>query len=158
MILFIKIKRFIEKVRISFSYAKQGWSNFDWDYAFFVSDMIFKLKRMKEYNEKLIKRGEGYTGIEYYVERMGLIITLLERYDSEYYSTQYYNSLPDNYAYKRGLTNSKEGYLITEYKSEKEEKLAKQQSEQYKLETLKDRKCLDLALKLLNHRLEFFWH
>jgi len=41
-----RIAHFFEKIHRSYQYAKLAWKNEDWDYAFFLDVLGFKLKRM----------------------------------------------------------------------------------------------------------------
>ncbi len=44
-----KLRRFFRKVRRSWDYAVLGWANYDWDYAYLLELLRFKLERMHKF-------------------------------------------------------------------------------------------------------------
>jgi hypothetical protein len=46
--LFWPVVRFYRKVARSLAFARIGWNNYDWDHAYLLKLMIFKMKRMQK--------------------------------------------------------------------------------------------------------------
>lgn len=46
--LFWPIVRIYRKVARSLAFAKLGWNNYDWDHAYLLTLMVFKMKRMQK--------------------------------------------------------------------------------------------------------------
>lgn len=68
-----KIKHFFRKLARSWDYAKQGYSSEDWDYAYMLKDMVFKLKRMNNELDRFVNILH-----EEEIKRIrGLIITII---------------------------------------------------------------------------------
>lgn len=44
---FWPILRFYRKIRRSLAWARFGWNNYDWDHAYLLEVIVFKLKRMQ---------------------------------------------------------------------------------------------------------------
>ncbi len=144
---------FLQRVKRGLKYFKLGYNSYDFDYIYLLDLMKFKLNGIHDSIEQ-----SPFEGTEYTLSRIKLIIRLLDLYSKDYYSESYYDSLQEDYGMKRGFDIDSVGNLVTKYESEDEYQIAKEQYAKYDEYKLKDKKCLELALKLLNHRIETFWN
>lgn len=88
-----------ERISRSYAYAKFGWLNYDFDYAFAEELLLFKLKRMQY---TFIKYGHHCPTCVNYKPKfksLALTIKLLDRYLNDY---DYYRKNINNYEKKNG--------------------------------------------------------
>ncbi len=68
------MKRYLTNLKRAIAYFKQGWTSYDWDYAYFESDIAFKLKRMRNcFHENQIAEKDPQT-----VREIDVALDLLE--------------------------------------------------------------------------------
>lgn len=91
--LFWPVVRIYRKVARSLAFAKLGWNNYDWDHAYLLQLMIFKMKRM----QKACFEEGHHIPEKLSQQSLRLCIKLGEKL------------LKDNYFYFTGLHNEKWG-------------------------------------------------
>lgn len=170
MITIWKIKDFFRNVKYYFKniikWSPILWKDRDWDDYYITNTLRFKIENTAKY----IAKNNRYVGCERDVERMNLVVKLIDKFQDEYYSCEYQDYYKSVFWFK----DSENPYLY-ELKSECTDDNLIEYFEKYpntyKLYSNEDEniksalkighhlhaKCKRILFKLLEENIEKWW-
>jgi hypothetical protein len=142
------------------------WQDRDWDHNYIISALRFKIEKTAKY----ISENRRYVGYERDVERMNLVIRLIDKMQDEYYSCEYQDYYKSDFRFEK-IENSELSLLHSDMLENNLEEYFKKYPNTYKLfpehnENLKialrmgnhlHAKCKRILFKLLEQNIEKWW-
>ena len=142
------------------------WKDRDWDHFFIVDTLRFKIENTAKY----ISKNKRYVGWERDVERMNLVIKLIDKIQDEYYSCEYQDYYKINFFFEK-IENSELSLLKSNILENNLTEYFKKYPNTYKLfynenEDIKSAlemgnhlhtKCRRILFKLIEENIEKWW-
>lgn len=146
--IYYSIKRFFTSIKRSYDFAKIGWSNYDYDYAYLLDLMRFKLERI----EKEILNGYGEPD-KRTNQSIRICIKLLKKIahkDYQYFTELHYAKWGDPELTSHTHPDSKGLYRVTiEHKNAVTDEQKEQQKKEFLEAYKKDQKQEERDTRLL---------